>query len=160
MFFILRFIILGSNLKIFKMAFSDIYKTGGHKRNLGHFASIVKLALSDDTINEEEQKIISRMKRELHISDADYEKVLKAPNSFPINPPSDLNTRIERFFNLITLVTSDNHIGKAQVILLEKIAIGLGFEVKDSKKIVSKAINYVVEGHGLDEFLLEMKKRL
>ena len=33
------------------MAFADIYKTGGHSRNLGHFASIVKLALSDGNIN-------------------------------------------------------------------------------------------------------------
>jgi hypothetical protein len=142
------------------MAFADIYKTGGHKRNLGHFANIVKLALSDNLINEKEQKVINRMKRELHISDADYDKVLKSPNSFPINPPSNTNARLERFYNLISVVLADNVIKERQVKLLEKITVGLGFIVADSKRIVSKAINFVIEGHELEKFSLEMKKIL
>ena len=49
------------------MAFADIYKTGGHKRNLGHFANIIKLALSDNKISDKEQEVISHLKRQLHI---------------------------------------------------------------------------------------------
>ena len=142
------------------MAFADIYKTGGHKRNLGHFANIVKLALSDNKINDKEQEVISRMKHELHISDADYARVLKAPNSFPINPPSNTNARLERFYNLVSVVLADNVVKQKQVNLLEKISVGLGFIVSDSKRLVSKAINFVVEGYELEKFSLEMKKIL
>lgn len=142
------------------MAFADIYKTGGHKRNLGHFSNIVKLALSDNKISKKEQEVISHLKRQLHISDADYEKILKAPETMPINPPANLNARLERFFNLISVVIADNKIKKQQIRLLEKITVGLGFMVSDTKRIVSKAINLAVEGCELEKFSVEMKKIL
>ncbi|MDG1805120.1 TerB family tellurite resistance protein [Flavicella sp.] len=142
------------------MAFADIYKTGGHKRNLGHFANIIKLALSDNKISDKEQEVISHLKRQLHISDADYQKILKAPNSIPINPPANLNARLERFFNLISVVIADNKIKEKQLRLLERITVGLGFIVSDTKRIVAKAVNFVVEGYELEKFSLEMKKIL
>jgi uncharacterized tellurite resistance protein B-like protein len=142
------------------MAFVDLYKTGRHQRNLGHFASIIKLALSDNKISTQEQKVIDRMKQQLHISDADYEKVLKAPDLIPINPPANINARLERFFNLIEVILADNVVKEKEVRLLERITVGLGFVVSDVKKMVSKAINFVVEGHELEKFSLEMKKTL
>jgi uncharacterized tellurite resistance protein B-like protein len=142
------------------MAFVDLYETGGHQRNLGHFANIIKLAVSDNMISDKEQKIINRLKRQLHISDADYDRVLKAPNSIPINPPANINARLERFFNLIAIVLADNIIKEEEVRLLEIISVGLGFVISDVKKMVSKAINFVVEGYELEKFSLEMKKIL
>lgn len=142
------------------MAFADIYQTGGQKRNLGHFANIIKLAMSDDKISKKEQKVINRLKLQLHISDADYTKVLKAPDLIPINPPAGLNARLERFFNLIGIVLADRIVKVEELRLLERITVGLGFVVSDSKKMVSKAIGFVVEGYELEKFSLEMKKIL
>ena len=142
------------------MAFADIYKTGGHKRNLGHFANIVKLALSDNKINEQEQKVIDHLKSQLRISDSDYTKIIKSPNSFPINPPANTNARLERFYNLISVVIADNDVKEEQVKLLERITVGLGFLMSDSKRLVSSAINFVLEGHDLEKFSNKKKKIL
>ncbi|WP_152285957.1 tellurite resistance TerB family protein [Flavicella marina] len=140
------------------MAFADIYKTGQHKRNLGHFANIVKLAMSDRIITENEQKVINRLKKQLHITDADYSKVIASPDSFPINPPANINLRLERFYNLISMVVADNAIQKEEIKLLEKISVGLGFSHDQIDRIIKKAVNFVVEGHDLDEFTKQLKK--
>jgi hypothetical protein len=39
------------------MAISDLYPTGLHEQNVGHFATIVRLALRDDKIDEDEHKL-------------------------------------------------------------------------------------------------------
>ena len=142
------------------MAFADLYKTGRNQKNLGHFANIIKLAVADDKISDNEQEVIASLKRQLYISDADYEIVLRSPNSIPMTPPASLNARLERFFNLIAVVLADNVIKEKEVRLLERITVGLGFVASDVKRVVSKAINFVVEGHELDSFSLEMKKIL
>jgi len=59
------------------MAISDIYSSGEHKRNLGHFASIVKMAKVDDVISEGEQKLLDRAARRLNITDEEYKEILK-----------------------------------------------------------------------------------
>ena len=55
---------------------------------------------------------------------------------------------------------ADNVVKERQVKLLERITVGLGFIVSDSKRIVSKAINFAVEGYELEKFSIEMKKIL
>ena len=40
------------------MAISDLYPTGLHEQNLGHFASLVKLALYDHKIDSKEKVLL------------------------------------------------------------------------------------------------------
>ena len=58
------------------------------------------------------------------------------------------------------MVIADNKIKEKQLRLLERITVGLGFIVSDTKRIVAKAVNFVVEGYELEKFSLEMKKIL
>ncbi len=142
------------------MAIPDMYSSGAQKRNLGHFGNIVKLAMSDNVISENEQVVISRLKKKLQISDANYRKVLESPNSFPINPPANLNARLERLYNLVSLVLADGEVKEEEYNLLVKIAVGLGFPKEIVKRISTKAIGFVHDNMDLDDFIDEMKKIL
>ena len=50
------------------MSISDLYSSGKHKQEIGHFASVVKIAQTDNIITEGEQKLLDRTARRLHIS--------------------------------------------------------------------------------------------
>ena len=54
-------------LKIIIMLFSDLFGSGEHTRNLGHFAAIVNLAAVDGEINDEEKVVLERLARKLDI---------------------------------------------------------------------------------------------
>ena len=81
------------------MSISDLYSSGKHKQEIGHFASVVKIAITDDVITEGEQKLLNRAARKLNISETEYEKILKNPDAFPVNPPAGYDESIERLFN-------------------------------------------------------------
>ena len=49
------------------MSFTDLFESGEHSRNLGHFASIVNMAAVDGEINIEEEKMLKRLARKLDV---------------------------------------------------------------------------------------------
>ena len=139
------------------MSFSDLFDSGFKKRNQDHFAAIVRLAMDDGVISEEEKAFLDRLARKLSISENDYNKILKDYKSHPINPPTSYDRRLERLYDLARMVYVDHIKGDHEEIVLQKIAIGLGFSSKNVAYVVDKALNLIKEGVDLDTFCDEIK---
>ena len=139
------------------MSILDLFDSGFRKRNEDHFAAIVRVAMDDGVISEEEKAFIDRLARNLDISEAKYKEILKKYNSHPINPPLSYNRRLERLYDLSRMVFVDHIKGDHEEILLRKIAIGLGFSSVNVKYVVDKALSLVSENVDLDTFIYEMK---
>ena len=58
------------------MSISDLFDSGFKKRNEDHFASIVRVAMEDGIITDEEKAFLDRLARNLDISDEDYKDIL------------------------------------------------------------------------------------
>src|SRR5690606_19396501 len=128
------------------MSFSDLFDSGFKKRNEDHFASIVRVAMDDGIITDEEKAFLDRLARNLDISESDYETILKDYQSHPINPPTSYDRRLERLFDLARMVYVDHIKGDHEEIVMRKIAIGLGFSSENVKYVVDKALTLVDNG--------------
>lgn len=140
------------------MSISDIFDSAFRKRNQDHFAAIVKIAMSDGVINEDEKAFLDRLATRLDISQKKYKDILKDYDSHPVNAPTMYDRRLERLYDLARMVWSDRIEGEEQVKLLEKFAVGLGFNPENVKYIVDKALTLVHYEVDLDEFTKRMKK--
>lgn len=127
------------------MSIKDLYSSGFVERNQGHFAAIVRVALSDGKIVDEERQFLERLARKLSIGEVEYAKILENPTNYPINPPTTYNRRLERLFDLVRIVYVDLDVKDSQIAVLERIAVGLGFAPANVKFIVQKALDLVVE---------------
>ena len=139
------------------MSISDLYSSGIHKRELGHFANIVKMAQSDNIVTNEEQALIERMKRRLNITDSEYVKVIENPQDYPMVPPLDYKNRIEHLYNLVKMVFADSEVTDDQVGLLNKITIGLGFSKENYQEITKVAIEQFMTNTELKDFRAAIK---
>ena len=139
------------------MSFSDLFDSGFKKRNEDHFAAIVRVAMADGVISDDEKAFLDRLARNLDISDADYALILKDYKSHPINPPYDYERRLERLYDLVRMVHIDTIEGENEIHLLNKIAVGLGFHAVNVKYIVDKALTLVKNGTDLESFIYDMK---
>lgn len=122
-----------------KMSFEDLFDSGAHRKNLGHFASIVQIAKADSEISEDEVVLLKRFARRLNIDTSDYEEVLSGAKKYPINPPVGKERRLERIFDLLKMVYLDGEMDEFEQGLIMKYGIGLGFTSEQSNEIVSKA---------------------
>lgn len=139
------------------MSILDLFNIGFRKRNEDHFAAIIRVAMDDGKISDEEKEFLDRLARNLDISEAKYKTILKDFNSHPINPPTSYNRRLERLYDLSRMVFVDHIKGDHEEILLRKIAIGLGFSTENVKYIVDKALSLVNERVDLSTFIYEIK---
>lgn len=140
------------------MSFSDLFESGFKKRNEDHFAAIVRVAMSDGIINDSEKAFLDRLATGLDITEQDYKDILKDYKSHPINAPHSYDTRLERLYDLARMVWADQIEGPDQVVLLEKLCIGLGFNPHNVKYIADKALTLVHYEVELEEFIDKMKK--
>ena len=64
------------------MSFTDLFESGEHQRNVGHFASIASMAAVDGELNAEEEKMLRKFARKLDIAESEYEEILKNPSKY------------------------------------------------------------------------------
>lgn len=139
------------------MSFSDLFNSGFTTRNQDHFASIVRVAFSDNIISQEEKCFLDRLAQNLDISKETYLKIFKNYKSHPINPPISQDSRIERLHDLARMVYADDIKDAHEVTILRKIVIGLGFKAESVAKVVSTSLNLVSNKVEFDTFKKEMK---
>ncbi|MDW5290847.1 TerB family tellurite resistance protein [Formosa sp. PL04] len=140
------------------MSYSKLFGSGFTERNKDHFAAIVRLAMDDGVISDDEKAFLDRLARNLHINEHDYAKILIDYKSHPINPPHEYTRRLERLYDLARMVNLDHINGDSEVVLLQKIGIGLGFTTVNVKYVVDKALALVSSNVDLDTFVTEMKE--
>ncbi|WP_010180050.1 tellurite resistance TerB family protein [Aquimarina agarilytica] len=122
------------------MSFNDLFDSGKHKKNLGHFASIVTLAAADGAVNENELSLLKRFARKLDVDDSEFEEILKTPKRYPINPPNNSGERLERLYDLFKIIYADNSMDEIESKLIKKYAIGLGFSAESTESLIKKSI--------------------
>lgn len=134
------------------MSFTDLFESGEHKRNLGHFASIANMASVDGKLDQEEEKMLRRFARKLDIDESEYEMVLENPSKYPINPPMDADRRLERMHDLFKMIFADNEIDDHERRLIEKYAIGLGYTEELAEKLIKRSIDIYQGGLDIDDY--------
>ena len=139
------------------MALSDYNLSGEQKRNIAHFASIVKLAQADGIITTEEEKLLKRVANRFHILDEKYNEILNSPEDFPMHAPHNYDERIEHLYDLGKMVFADGEAKGEEANVLRKICIGLGFPLDNVEKVADEAIHLVLNNNDLEDFTKTIK---
>ena len=135
------------------MSFSDLFTPGFKRRNRDHFAAIVRVALADGIITDEEKAFLNRTAINLEIEEAEVAEIMANPDNYPINPPANEQRRLERLYDLTRMVYADHIADEGEVQLLNRLVIGLGFATDDAQAIAEKALALVADGRDEDEFV-------
>ncbi len=140
------------------MSILNIFLSGTQKMNRGHLANIVKIARSNGKLNRDEIKLLKKIKKELNISDLAFRTIIRKPELYPMNPPSNYDERIERLYALVNMILVDKQSLDLSVKLLEKLAVGIGFPLKTHETVVKVAVEMAEKNIALDVFSQEIKR--
>lgn len=139
------------------MSFSDLFDSGFKNRNKGHFSAIVRVAIADGSLSDEERLFIDRLANNLEITKEEYDEIMENPMKYPINPPYLYIHRLERLYDLARMVYTDHVLGPKQKEILVKFALALGFTPGNVNYIVDKALSLLILHVDIDTFLFEMQ---
>ena len=139
------------------MTISELFPTGLHEQNTGHYATIVRLALLDAIINDKELKLLKKLAKRLDISKEEYKTILKNPLKFPVNPPVSYDERLDRLYDLTRMLFMDRNPTIDKVSMMNRIAIGLGFPVEKAVSIVQTAVKFFLKEPDVEDFKRAIK---
>ena len=139
------------------MSFSNLYSSGFKQRNRDHFASIVRIALSDGVISKEEEAFINRTAINLEIEEQEVETIKANLDNYPINPPSTEQRRLERLYDLARMVFADQIADQAEKKIMNRLIIGLGFPYEEVEDIINQSFEQIQKGSDEDEFVASFK---
>jgi uncharacterized tellurite resistance protein B-like protein len=134
------------------MSFTDLFESGTHRRNLGHFASLVNIAAVDGRPNENEERLLKRFARKLDVTDAEYNEVLKNPSKYPFQAVNSADERLERMLEFFKLIYIDHGIDEEEQELIERYAIGLGYPHDKAMKLIDRSIQIFNGGLDIDDY--------
>lgn len=140
------------------MSISDLYSSGKHKQEIGHFANMVKIAKEDGRITEAEKELLTRVGKNLNITPEEFTVIFNNPEKFPTNPPVNYDERIERLFRLTKMLMVDGEAKLKEILLLQKIAVRLHFSVNNAEIICAEAIDLFRNKTDLEGFIKGIKK--
>ena len=141
------------------MAFSDLFGSGQHVRNVGHFASIVRIAMVDGEVNEKENTLLRRLARKLNIDREEFYKILKNPTGYAMHPAHSKEERLELLYDLLQIIYVDHDIDEQEEHLLKKYAIGLGFTAETSSAIIDRSMAILGGRLSFDDYLYLLERK-
>lgn len=141
------------------MAFKDLFKSGEDNRNLGHFGSIVSIAIADGIVTNEEESLMRRIARKLNITDEEYKEILKNPKKYPLIPENSAHDRLERMHDLFEMIYVDHDIDEDERRLIEKYAIALGYTEQLAAKLIKRSIQIYQGGLDLEDYRYLLNKK-
>lgn len=122
------------------MSISDLFGTGEHQRNIGHFAAIVNIAAVNGDINPGEEKLLRRFASKLNITEGEYSRIIENPKGYPIYPPNSYERRLSTLHDLFIMIYEDHEMDEEEAFLLKRYATGLGFSPEVAGKIINRSI--------------------
>lgn len=130
------------------------------KKNLSHFANIVRIAKSDQEISTEELGLLLKIAKKYKISDEHLKSILADPDSIPTLELLELEERIERLYELMQMIEADREMKWEEVDTLKKIVTGLSFPFNQIDKIVKESLKTDLHITDLDNFKRDIYKLL
>lgn len=142
------------------MGISDLYLSIGQRRNISHFANIVRIAKSDNKISTEEIEFLAKISKKYNISNEQFRDILKFPEKIPTIAHLDCIERIERLYDLLVMVKADQHVEQQEVLMLRRIVTGLAFPLNRVDMIVDHSLEIDVSEVDADAFTDKILKLL
>ena len=137
------------------MSIAEIFQTGERKQDISHFRNMVMIAKSDGNISEEEVLLLNKIGKQISLSDSQIKEIIKNPEEFAVTPPVSRMERFEQMVNLVQMVLADGKIEDAEMEILERIAIGIGYKNLDDVDVES-ILALIQRGEDTDTIIEEL----
>jgi len=139
------------------MSLLDLFTSGKHKKAKTYFADLVTIAFADSSLEKHELQYLEKMAYKLDISDSEFTRILEHPEKYMGETPIAYDERIEQLYFFTHMIYADDEVQIDEVKAMRKIAVGLGFPVKNAEVIADEAIHLVMNDNSLPDFTAAIK---
>ncbi|MCX6306601.1 MAG: hypothetical protein NT040_16675 [Bacteroidetes bacterium] len=125
--------------------FSDL---AVRKQNTEYFVQLVRIAMADDVVNNQELELLCRTGRKLGFTDDETARIIETTGKSDYAAPLGLSERFDQLYGAVKMTLADGAIDKNEMRLASGFAMKSGFTENE----IPKLLLLLIDGnkHGKD----------
>ena len=128
------------------------------KDNIEYFVHLVRIALADDVITENEMELLHRIGKKLGFTEPEIDNLIETTGKSDYIPPYELFKRFEQIYDIVRMALADGVIDKNEMILASGFASKSGFKESEIPHLLVILISGIKQGKDEEE-LFEIYKK-
>lgn len=137
------------------MSIEELFESGERKQDRSHFRNMVLIAKADGVIRPEERALLHKMGQHLGLSDLQMAEIIKHSSQLRTVPPYSREERFEQMIDLVRMVQIDGSVDDAEMKILERVAVGIGYSDLDDVDVES-ILAMIVRGEDTETILSDL----
>jgi hypothetical protein len=109
----------------------DFHNHSIKRQNKEYFVHLVRIAMADDIIRNNELEQLHRMGKKLGFTDPEIDNLIKTTGKSDYIPPYELSERFEQVYEIVKMTLVDGNIDKNEMRLTTGFAGKSGFNEKE-----------------------------
>ena len=130
-----------------------------NKVNTEYFVHLIRIALADDVISNNEMELLRRISKKLGFTLAETEHIISTTEKSDYNMPSELFTRFGQVFEIVNMTLADGSINKNEMYLASGFAAKCGFNEKEIPTMMVLLLNGIRQGKNKAELFKEYQDK-
>ena len=137
------------------MSIAELFEGGERTQDKGHFKNLVLIANADGHLDDLEIVLLHKLGRKIGLTYTQIGTIMDDPKKYTVIPPVSKDERFEMLIDLIRIMIADNVIEPAELKLVEKFAVQIGYKSIDDVDVES-VIALIVRGEDNDTIITEL----
>lgn len=116
------------------------------KMNIEYFIHLIRISISDGTINLSETKLLNELGKELGFTADEIRNLIETTGKSDYVAPFELSKRYEQVYNIVKMALADGKINKNELKLASNFAEKSGFKESEIPKLLVHLIGGIKDG--------------
>lgn len=129
------------------------------RQNIDYFVQLVRIALIDDIISNNEMELLNRIGKKLGFSDPEIENLIDTTGKSDYIPPYELSKRFDQVYDVVKMTMVDGVFNKNEMRLASRFAVKSDFKDSEIPNLLVLLIRGIKEGKDEDELFEVYKKQ-
>jgi hypothetical protein len=136
----------------------DISNHSIKKDNIEYFVQLIRIAMADDIISNNENELLHRIGKKIGFTDPEIDNLIETTGKANFIPPYELSKRFEQVYDIVRMTLVDGVIDKSEMRLASNFAANSGFKESEIPNLLVLLISGIKQGKD-DEELFEAYKK-
>ena len=128
------------------------------KQNIEYFVHLVRIALADDIITNDEMVLLHKMGEKMGFTEPEINNLIETTGKSDYIPPYELSKRFEQIYDIVKMTLADGVIDKNEIRLASSFVAKSGFKESEIPNLLVLLISGIKDGKD-DEELFEIYRK-
>ena len=136
----------------------EFFNHTAKKQNIDYFVHLIRIALADDIITNNEMELLHQIGKKLEFTDPEIQNLIDTTGKLDYIPPYELSKRFEQVYNVVKMILADGNIDKNEIRLASGFASISGFKESEIPYLLVLLIKGIKQAKDQEELFEVFEK--